>query len=87
MVEDLTWWRDAGNLRRGVPMSPLPPEMLLCTDASKVAWGGAHLLGLFVSGVWTEDYRHLHVNVLGMRAAPLACIHFESSCGVTTWGR
>ena len=50
VVEDLTWWRDAGNLLRGVPMSSPPPEMLLCTDASKVGWG-AHLLDLFVSGV------------------------------------
>ena len=81
VVEDLTWWRDAGNLRRGVPMSSPPPEMLLCTDASKVGWG-AHLLDLFVSGVWTEDERHLHINVLEMRAVLLALQSFQGQL----WG-
>ena len=56
-------------------MTP-PPEMLLFSDASLEGWG-AHLQELVASGVWSDDDRNLHINLLEMRAVQLALQAFQ----------
>ena len=75
--EDLAWWLDDRNLTVGVSLDTPPPEMLLFSDASTVGWG-AHLEELLISGVWNEDDKHLHINVLELKAAFLALQEFEN---------
>ena len=67
------------RLLAGVPL--LPPQSFLTshTDASKECWG-AHLepLSLIISGMWSPQESHLHINNLEMRAVFLAVSHFQS---------
>ena len=56
-------------------MTP-PPEMQLFSDASRRGWG-AHLQELVASGVWTDDERNLHINLLELRAVLLALLAFQ----------
>ena len=74
--QDLTWWLDDGNLRRGVPLSRPPPEMLLFTDASLEGWG-AHLQELTASGKWSPAEKGLHINLLEMKAVLMALHAFQ----------
>ena len=74
--EDLTWWLTREHLLVGVPLSSLPPELLLYSDASLVGWG-AHLLDQHVSGLWTEQERQEHINLLELKAVYLALQAFQ----------
>ena len=74
--EDLTWWLDERHLRVGVPLSSPPPDLLLYSDASRLGWG-AHLLGHFVSGLWSEEEKQEHINLLELRAVYLALQAFQ----------
>ncbi|KAH3717116.1 hypothetical protein DPMN_059894 [Dreissena polymorpha] len=49
----------------------------LITDASKEGWG-AHLepLSLIISGMWSHQESHLHINHYEMRAVFLAVSNF-----------
>ena len=74
--KDLTWWLDDRNLTVGVSLNTPPPELHLFTDASKAGWG-AHLEELLLSGVWSEEDKHLHINLLELKAAFLALQEFQ----------
>ena len=74
--QDLAWWLDDRNLLRGVPLRTPPPDMQLFSDASTEGWG-AHLEELLTSGVWDENDKHLHINVLELKAAFLALQEFQ----------
>jgi len=75
----LQWWLDEETLLAGVPLLPPQPSLYLITDASKEGWG-AHLepLSLIISGLWSHQESHLHINNLEMRAVFLAVSHFQS---------
>jgi hypothetical protein len=62
-------WTDRPWLLRGVPLRQPTPSVTLCTDASDHGWG-AHLLPSFqtVAGVWSEQEREEHINLLELRA-------------------
>ncbi|XP_066941107.1 uncharacterized protein [Macrobrachium rosenbergii] len=49
--------------------------MLLFSDASAEGWA-AHLKELLTSGVWHQDDKHLHINILELKAAFLALQEF-----------
>ncbi|XP_066965474.1 uncharacterized protein [Macrobrachium rosenbergii] len=74
--DDLAWWLDDRNLCIGTPLSSRPPDLLLFSDASKEGWG-AHLEELLTTGVWDLHERHLHINVLEMKAAFLGLQCFQ----------
>ena len=74
--EDLAWWLDDRNLTQGVPLGTPVPEMLLFSDASRTGWG-AHLEELLVSGVWSEEDTHLHINLLELKAAFFGLQEFQ----------
>ena len=87
--EDLAWWLDTEFLQLWFPLSQVPPEMLLFSDAS-VEWWGAHLQDLIASGTWPQVEKCLHINLLGMCAILLGSTLFSRQIdrpyhGVDEW--
>jgi len=79
LVPHLQWWLDEETLLAGVPLLPPQPSLHLITDASMEGWG-AHLepRSLTLSGLWSPQESHLHINNLEMRAVFLAVSQFQS---------
>ena len=71
--QDLHWWCDRSNTLKGQTF--LPPAMTLQvqTDASKTGWG-ANVGHEVISGIWTADESHLHINVLELKAVIKTCL-------------
>ena len=61
-----------GPFSQGTPA----PDLHLYSDASRSGWG-AHLLDRVVSGVWSEQEKLLHINLLEMEALFLALQSFQ----------
>ena len=74
--QDLVWWMQRDRLLQGVPFGTPPSELHLYSDASRSGWG-AHLLDREVSGVWTDEERLLHINLLELKAVFLALQSFR----------
>ena len=74
--EDLSWWMVRDHLLKGVRFGTPAPDLHLYSDASQSRWG-AHLLDWAVSGVWLEQERLLHINLLEMKALFLALQSFQ----------
>ena len=74
--QDLDWWMQRDRLLQGVPFGTPPSELHLYSDASRSGWG-AHLLDREVSGVWTDEERLLHINLLELKAVFLALQSFQ----------
>ena len=64
---DLSWWMVRDHLLTGVRFGTPAPDLHLYSDASCSGWG-AHLLDQHVSGVWSDQEKFLHVNLLEMKA-------------------
>ena len=64
---DLSWWMVRDHLLTGVRFGPPAPDLHLYSDASSLGWG-AHLLDQNVSGVWSDQEKLLHINLLEMKA-------------------
>ena len=64
---DLSWWMVRDHLLTGVRFGTPAPDLHLYSDASCLGWG-AHLLNQHVSGVWSDQEKLLHINLLEMKA-------------------
>ena len=65
---DLSRWMVRGDhLLTGVRFGTPAPDLHLYSDASCSGWG-AHLLDQHVSGVWFDQEKLLHINLLEMKA-------------------
>ena len=64
---DLFWWMVKDHLLTGVRFGTPAPDLHLYSDASSSGWG-AHLLDQNVSGVWSDQEKLLHINLLEMKA-------------------
>ena len=64
---DLSWWMVKDHLLTGVRFRTPAPDFHLYSDASSSGWG-AHLLDQHVSGVWSDQEKLLHINLLEMKA-------------------
>ena len=64
---DLSWWMVRDHLLTGVRFGTPAPDLHLHSDASSSGWG-AHLLDQNVSGVWPDQEKLLHINLLEMKA-------------------
>ena len=64
---DLSWWMVKDHLLTGVRFGTPAPDLHLYSDASSSGWG-AHLLDQNVSGVWSDQEKLLHINLLEMKA-------------------
>ena len=82
--EDLSWWMVWDHLK-GVLFWTPALDLHLYLDGSQLGWG-AHLLDRVVSGVWSEQEKLLHINLLEMKAMFLALQSFQevvTGCRVT----
>ena len=64
---DLSWWMLRDHLLTGVRFGTPAPDLHLYSDVSCSGWG-AHLLDQHVSGVWSDQEKLLHINLLEMKA-------------------
>lgn len=60
----------------GRQSSSNPAPRLIFTDASVHGWG-AHMEDRMAHGVWTDEERQLHINILEMKAVDLALRRFK----------
>ena len=63
---NLSWWMVRDHLLTGVRFGTPAPDLHLYSDASCSGWG-AHLLDQHVSGVWSNQEKLLHINLLEMK--------------------
>ena len=80
---DLSWWMIRDHLLTGVRFGTPVPDLHLYSDASCSGWG-AHLLDQHVSGVWSDQEKLVHINLLEMKALFLAFRHSEKMSSVIT---
>ena len=64
---DLSWWMVRDHLLTGVGFGTPAPDLHLYSDASCSGWG-AHFLDQHVSGVWSDQEKLMHINLLEMKA-------------------
>ena len=64
---DLSWWMVKDHLLMGVRFGTPAPDLHPYSEASCSRWG-AHLLNQHVSGVWSDQEKLLHINLLEMKA-------------------
>ena len=63
---DLSWLMVRDHLLTGVRFGTPAPDLHLYSDASCSGWG-AHLLDQHLSGVWSDQEKLLHINLLEMK--------------------
>ena len=73
---DLSWWMVRDHILTGVRFGTPAPDLHLYSDASCLG-RGAHLLDQHVSGVWSDQEKLLHINLLEMKALFLALQSFR----------
>ena len=73
---DLSWWMVKDHLLTGVRFGTPAPDLHLYSDASSSGWS-AHLLDQNVSGVWSDQEKLLHINLLEMNALFLGLQAFQ----------
>ena len=73
---DLSWRMVKDHLLTGVRFGTPAPDLHLYSDASSLGWG-AHLLDQNVSGVWSDQEKLLHINLLEMKALFLGLQAFQ----------
>ena len=64
---NLSWWMVRDHLLTGVRFGTPAPDLHLYSDASCLGWS-AHLLDQHVCGVWSDQEKLLHINLLEMMA-------------------
>jgi len=69
------WWTQKDNVLSEVPFTRASPSRTLYTDISMTVWG-AYLSGQLVSGLWSQEERSVHINVLEMKSVLLAVSAF-----------
>ena len=75
----LDWWQNPANVMRGADLHPKDHSIQLFTDASNEGWG-AHLDQSSAKGLWTDQEKRLHINVLELKAVSLALRSFKGQC-------
>ena len=75
----LDWWQNPSNMIRGADLHPKDHSIQLFTDASNEGWG-THLDKNSIKGLWSDQEKMLHINVLELKAVSLALRHFKDQC-------
>ena len=79
MIQHGEWWLDPQNVLQGEHLHPKEHEKLIFTDASNAGWG-AHSDQNYTGGGWSLSEKHLHINLLEMKAVLLALQFFKTDC-------
>ena len=64
---------------KGSDLHPKDHSIQLFTDASNEGWG-AHLDQSSTKGLWSNQEKSLHINVLELKAVSLALRRFKDQC-------
>ena len=75
----LDWWQNPVNMMKGADLHPKDHSIQLFTDASNKAWG-AHLDQSSTKGLWSDQEKRLHINILELKAVSLALRRFKDQC-------
>ena len=75
----LDWWQNPANVMKGADLHPKDHSIQLFTDASNEGWG-AHLYQRSTKGLWSDQEKRLHINVLELKVASLALRNFKDQC-------
>ena len=75
----LDWWQNPSNMMRGADLHPKDHSIQLFTDTSNEGWG-AHLDKSSTKGLWSDQEKRLHINVLELKAVSLALRSFKDQC-------
>ena len=79
MIRHREWWLDPQNVLQGEFLHPREHEILIFTDASNAGWG-VHLNQESTGGLWSQHEKHLHINLLELKAVFLALQFFKKNC-------
>ena len=79
MIQHEKWWLDPQNLLQGELLHPREHKKLIFTDSSNVGWG-AHLDQDSTGRPWPPSEKHLHINLLEMKAVLLALQFLKMDC-------
>ena len=75
----LDWWQNPANVMKGSDLHPKDHSIQLFTDASNEGWG-AHLDQRSTKGLWSDQEKRLHINVLELKPISLALRNFKDQC-------
>ena len=75
----LDWWQDPANVMKGSDLHPKDHSIQLFTGASNVGWG-APLEQSSTKGLWSNQEKGLHINVLELKTVSLAPQYFKDQC-------
>jgi len=73
--QELMWWIQNLTICNGRCLVQTQPQIIIQTDASKTGWG-ASCQGMTTRGVWSNQEKELHINVLELLAVKLALLSF-----------
>ena len=71
----LDWWQNPVNVIKGSDLHPKDHSIQLFTDG----WG-THLDPSSTKGLWSDQEKWLHINVLELKAVSLALRNFKDQC-------
>ena len=71
----IKWWTVKEHVMPGVPWTHPDPEFTLYTDSSDLGWGGT-MNNLQISGQWSTEMIHQHINVKELQATWEVMKHF-----------
>ena len=75
----LDWGQNPANVMKGSDLHPKDHSIQLFTGASNEGWG-AHLDQSSTKGLWSDQDKRLHINVLELKAVSLALRNFKDQC-------
>ena len=75
----LDWWQNPSNVMKGADLHPKDHSIQLFTDASNEGWGD-HLDQNSTKGLWSDQEKREHINVLELKAVSLALRSFKDQC-------
>ena len=75
----LDWWQNPANVMKGADLHPKDHSIQFFTDASNEGWG-AHLDQRSTQGLWSDQEKRLHINILELKAVSLALRNFKDLC-------
>ena len=75
----LDWWHNPTNVMKGADLHPKDHSIQLFTDASNEGWG-THLDQRSSQGLWSDQEKRLHINVLELKTVSLALRNFKDQC-------
>ena len=72
----LAWWLCTANTMKGRSLKQNQEWVTITTDASKTGWGG-HLKNQTAQGLWSNEFKNKHINILELEAVLRTIKHFS----------